>query len=148
MKEDDYPDVQRRVEVSLFVTVVSFRVWSGRGRRRVACVARMTSQGLELWWRRDEERSEECRVVELVEGWGQASDLLLGILPHPRPRRENFSPLVFIQEEKEQKEAWKVRKEENRATGQKQSYSNKNRVLTPRRGRASLTIWPHPTPNA
>ncbi|MED6128416.1 hypothetical protein PIB30_097624 [Stylosanthes scabra] len=38
-----------------------------------------------------------------------------------------------IRQEKEQKEAWKARKEENRATEQKQSYSNKNRVLTPRR---------------
>ncbi|MED6140331.1 hypothetical protein PIB30_092144, partial [Stylosanthes scabra] len=35
--------------------------------------------------------------------------------------------------EKEQKEALKARKEENRATGQKQSYSVKYRVLTPRR---------------
>ncbi|MED6152331.1 hypothetical protein PIB30_090906, partial [Stylosanthes scabra] len=35
--------------------------------------------------------------------------------------------------EKEQKEAWKERKEENRATGQKQSYSVNYRVLTPRR---------------
>ncbi|MED6171543.1 hypothetical protein PIB30_041693 [Stylosanthes scabra] len=35
--------------------------------------------------------------------------------------------------EKEQKEAWKARKEENRATGQKQSYSDSNRGLTPRR---------------
>ncbi|MED6162280.1 hypothetical protein PIB30_068934 [Stylosanthes scabra] len=35
--------------------------------------------------------------------------------------------------EKEQKEAWKARKEENRATGQKQSYSVNYRVLTPGR---------------
>ncbi|MED6224602.1 hypothetical protein PIB30_085693, partial [Stylosanthes scabra] len=35
--------------------------------------------------------------------------------------------------EKEQKEAWKARKVGNRATGQKQSYSDKYRVLTPRR---------------
>ncbi|MED6211701.1 hypothetical protein PIB30_076209 [Stylosanthes scabra] len=35
-------------------------------------------------------------------------------------------------QEKEQKEAWKERKEQNRATGQKQSYSNHNRGLTPR----------------
>ncbi|MED6223436.1 hypothetical protein PIB30_073929 [Stylosanthes scabra] len=36
-------------------------------------------------------------------------------------------------QEKEQKEAWKARKEENRATGQKQSYSVKFRELMPRR---------------
>ncbi|MED6224383.1 hypothetical protein PIB30_083415, partial [Stylosanthes scabra] len=34
--------------------------------------------------------------------------------------------------EKGQKEAWKARKEENRATGQKQSYSVNYRELTPR----------------
>ncbi|MED6128007.1 hypothetical protein PIB30_093490 [Stylosanthes scabra] len=34
--------------------------------------------------------------------------------------------------EKEQKEAWKARKEENRAIGKKQSYSVKFRELTPR----------------
>ncbi|MED6208666.1 hypothetical protein PIB30_047459 [Stylosanthes scabra] len=57
--------------------------------------------------------------------------------------------------EKEQKEAWKERKEENRATGQKQSYNNKNRVLTPwrhnpRLGMAELASYlsliQHPTP--
>ncbi|MED6128271.1 hypothetical protein PIB30_096059, partial [Stylosanthes scabra] len=37
-----------------------------------------------------------------------------------------------IRGEKEQKEAWKARKEKNRATGQKQSYSVKYRELTPR----------------
>ncbi|MED6221850.1 hypothetical protein PIB30_058664 [Stylosanthes scabra] len=36
-------------------------------------------------------------------------------------------------QEKEQKETWKARKEENRATGQKQSYSVKYRELMPRR---------------
>ncbi|MED6187503.1 hypothetical protein PIB30_077074 [Stylosanthes scabra] len=35
--------------------------------------------------------------------------------------------------EKEQKEAWKARKEKNRATGQKQSYNVNYRVLTPGR---------------
>ncbi|MED6197824.1 hypothetical protein PIB30_060396 [Stylosanthes scabra] len=36
-------------------------------------------------------------------------------------------------QEKEQKEAWKARKEEKQSYRAKQSYSNKNRVLTPRR---------------
>ncbi|MED6200993.1 hypothetical protein PIB30_090646, partial [Stylosanthes scabra] len=57
--------------------------------------------------------------------------------------------------EKEQKEAWKARKEENRATGQKQSYSVKYRVLTPRRHYPRLgvaepqglfSLIQHPTP--
>ncbi|MED6225252.1 hypothetical protein PIB30_091923 [Stylosanthes scabra] len=56
--------------------------------------------------------------------------------------------------EKEQKEAWKARKEENRATGQKQSYSDSNR-LTPRRHyprlgvaepQGSFALIQHPTP--
>ncbi|MED6200155.1 hypothetical protein PIB30_082431 [Stylosanthes scabra] len=42
--------------------------------------------------------------------------------------------------EKEQKEAWKARKEENRATGQKQSYSIKYRELTPRRQHQRLGV--------
>ncbi|MED6125417.1 hypothetical protein PIB30_068344 [Stylosanthes scabra] len=42
--------------------------------------------------------------------------------------------------EKEQKEAWKARKEENRATGQKQSYSVNYRVLMPRRHYPSLGV--------
>ncbi|MED6201650.1 hypothetical protein PIB30_097106 [Stylosanthes scabra] len=41
--------------------------------------------------------------------------------------------LILRIKEKEQKEAWKERKEQNRATGQKQSYSNQNRGLMPRR---------------
>ncbi|MED6222850.1 hypothetical protein PIB30_068440 [Stylosanthes scabra] len=57
--------------------------------------------------------------------------------------------------EKEQKEAWKARKEENRATGQKQSYSVKYRELTPRRHYPCLgvaepqglfALIQHPTP--
>ncbi|MED6114543.1 hypothetical protein PIB30_081249 [Stylosanthes scabra] len=57
--------------------------------------------------------------------------------------------------EKDQKEAWKARKEENRATGQKQSYSDKYRVLTPRRHYPHLgvaepqvlfSLIHHPTP--
>ncbi|MED6127651.1 hypothetical protein PIB30_090005 [Stylosanthes scabra] len=57
--------------------------------------------------------------------------------------------------EKEQKEAWKARKEENRATGQKQSYSVKYRKLTPRRHyprlgvtepQGSSGLIQHPTP--
>ncbi|MED6201655.1 hypothetical protein PIB30_097149 [Stylosanthes scabra] len=57
--------------------------------------------------------------------------------------------------EKEQKEAWKARKEENRATGQKQSYSVKYRELTPRRHyprlgvaepQGSFALIQHPTP--
>ncbi|MED6222592.1 hypothetical protein PIB30_065827 [Stylosanthes scabra] len=60
-----------------------------------------------------------------------------------------------LKKEKEQKEAWKARKEENRAIGQKQSYSNKNRVLKPGRhyprlGVAELAspfgLIQHPTP--
>ncbi|MED6140129.1 hypothetical protein PIB30_090135 [Stylosanthes scabra] len=38
-----------------------------------------------------------------------------------------------LKKKKEQKEAWKARKEENRAIGQKQSYSVNYKVLTPRR---------------
>ncbi|MED6127721.1 hypothetical protein PIB30_090819 [Stylosanthes scabra] len=41
--------------------------------------------------------------------------------------------LLTFKKEKEQKEAWKARKEQNRATRQKQSYSNHNRGLMPRR---------------
>ncbi|MED6187087.1 hypothetical protein PIB30_073016 [Stylosanthes scabra] len=41
--------------------------------------------------------------------------------------------LILRIKEKEQKEAWEARKEENRAIGQKQSYSVNYRVLTPRR---------------
>ncbi|MED6124873.1 hypothetical protein PIB30_063068 [Stylosanthes scabra] len=57
--------------------------------------------------------------------------------------------------EKEQKEAWKARKEENKATGQKQSYSVKFRELTPRRHyprlgvaepHGSSGLIQHPTP--
>ncbi|MED6164564.1 hypothetical protein PIB30_091311, partial [Stylosanthes scabra] len=57
--------------------------------------------------------------------------------------------------EKEQKEAWKARKEENRATGQKWSYSVKFRELTPRRHYLRLSVAEpqgssgliqHPTP--
>ncbi|MED6153511.1 hypothetical protein PIB30_102651, partial [Stylosanthes scabra] len=57
--------------------------------------------------------------------------------------------------EKVQKEAWKARKEQNRATGQKQSYSDHNRRLMPRRhyphlGVAELASYlrliQHPTP--
>ncbi|MED6201885.1 hypothetical protein PIB30_099572 [Stylosanthes scabra] len=57
--------------------------------------------------------------------------------------------------EKEQKEAWKARKEENRATWQKQSYSVKYRELTPRRHyphlgvaepQGSSCLIQHPTP--
>ncbi|MED6210957.1 hypothetical protein PIB30_069015 [Stylosanthes scabra] len=48
--------------------------------------------------------------------------------------------------EKEQKEAWKARKEENRATGQKQSYSVKYRVLTPRRHYTRLGVTEPPSP--
>ncbi|MED6225629.1 hypothetical protein PIB30_095464, partial [Stylosanthes scabra] len=57
--------------------------------------------------------------------------------------------------EKEQKEAWKARKEENRATGQKQSYIVKYRELTPRRHYPRLGVAEpqgpfgliqHPTP--
>ncbi|MED6210108.1 hypothetical protein PIB30_060996 [Stylosanthes scabra] len=60
--------------------------------------------------------------------------------------------LVF---EKERKEAWKARKEENRATGQNQSYSVKYRVLRPRRHYPRLgvakpqglfSLIHHPTP--
>ncbi|MED6213336.1 hypothetical protein PIB30_092123 [Stylosanthes scabra] len=45
-----------------------------------------------------------------------------------------------------QKDAWKARKEENRATGQKQSYSNKNRGLTPRRHYPRLGVAKPPSP--
>ncbi|MED6212684.1 hypothetical protein PIB30_085945 [Stylosanthes scabra] len=57
--------------------------------------------------------------------------------------------------EKEQKEAWKARKEENKATGQKQSYSVKYRELPPRRHyprlgvaepQGSSGLIQHPTP--
>ncbi|MED6128877.1 hypothetical protein PIB30_102358 [Stylosanthes scabra] len=48
--------------------------------------------------------------------------------------------------EKEQKEASKARKEENRATGQKQSYSSKNRGLTPRRHYPHLGMAEPPSP--
>ncbi|MED6127710.1 hypothetical protein PIB30_090690 [Stylosanthes scabra] len=57
--------------------------------------------------------------------------------------------------EKEQKEAWKASKEENRATGQKQSYSDSNRGLTPRRHypclgmtepQVLISLIQHPTP--
>ncbi|MED6113513.1 hypothetical protein PIB30_071494 [Stylosanthes scabra] len=57
--------------------------------------------------------------------------------------------------EKEQKEAWKAKDEENRATRQKQSYSDKYRVLTPRRHYPRLgvaepqvlfSLIHHPTP--
>ncbi|MED6126787.1 hypothetical protein PIB30_081918 [Stylosanthes scabra] len=57
--------------------------------------------------------------------------------------------------EKEQKEACKARKEENRATGKKQSYSVKYRELTPRRHytrlgvaepQGSFTLIQHPMP--
>ncbi|MED6116245.1 hypothetical protein PIB30_098255, partial [Stylosanthes scabra] len=63
--------------------------------------------------------------------------------------------LTFVDRKKEQKEAWKARKEENRATGQKQSYSDKYRVLTPRRHYSRLgvaepqvlfSLIHHPTP--
>ncbi|MED6224772.1 hypothetical protein PIB30_087391 [Stylosanthes scabra] len=61
----------------------------------------------------------------------------------------------IVSKEKEQKEAWKARKEENRATGQKQSYSVKYRELTPRRHyprlgvaepQGSFALIQHPTP--
>ncbi|MED6214746.1 hypothetical protein PIB30_106302, partial [Stylosanthes scabra] len=57
--------------------------------------------------------------------------------------------------EREQKEAWKARKEENRATGQKRSYNVNYRVLTPRRHYPCLGVAmpqelfgliQHPTP--
>ncbi|MED6213689.1 hypothetical protein PIB30_095730 [Stylosanthes scabra] len=57
--------------------------------------------------------------------------------------------------EKEQKEAWNARKEENRATGQKQSYSVKYRELMPRHHYPRLSVAEpqgsscliqHPTP--
>ncbi|MED6211504.1 hypothetical protein PIB30_074364, partial [Stylosanthes scabra] len=48
--------------------------------------------------------------------------------------------------EKEQKEAWKARKEENRAIGQKQSYSDSNRGLTPRRHYPRLGVAEPPSP--
>ncbi|MED6214152.1 hypothetical protein PIB30_100170 [Stylosanthes scabra] len=52
--------------------------------------------------------------------------------------------LILRIKEKEQKEAWKARKEENRAIGQKQNYSDKYRVLihhpTPRRDARRLGV--------
>ncbi|MED6150720.1 hypothetical protein PIB30_075183, partial [Stylosanthes scabra] len=48
--------------------------------------------------------------------------------------------------EKEQKEAWKARKEENRITGQKQSYSDSNRGLTPKRDNPRLGVAEPPSP--
>ncbi|MED6160166.1 hypothetical protein PIB30_048778 [Stylosanthes scabra] len=63
--------------------------------------------------------------------------------------------LILRIKEKEQKEAWKARKEENRAIGQKQSYSYSNRGLTtrhhyPRLGVAEpqvlFNLIQHPTP--
>ncbi|MED6126613.1 hypothetical protein PIB30_080096 [Stylosanthes scabra] len=63
--------------------------------------------------------------------------------------------LRCLRKEKEQKEAWKARNEQNTATGQKQSHSNQNRGLTPRRhyprlGVAELASYlsliQHPTP--
>ncbi|MED6200934.1 hypothetical protein PIB30_090104 [Stylosanthes scabra] len=63
--------------------------------------------------------------------------------------------LLRDKQEKEQKEAWKARKEENRATGQKQSHSVNYRVLMPRRHYPRLGVAEqqglygliqHPTP--
>ncbi|MED6213831.1 hypothetical protein PIB30_097239 [Stylosanthes scabra] len=67
--------------------------------------------------------------------------------------------LILRIKEKEQKEAWKARKEENRATGEKQSYSVNYRVLTPRchyprlgmakpQGLFGLTQYPTPRRDA
>ncbi|MED6186175.1 hypothetical protein PIB30_064253 [Stylosanthes scabra] len=67
--------------------------------------------------------------------------------------------LILRIKEKKQKEAWKARKEENRAIGKKQSYSEKYRVLTPRchyphldmaelQGLFSLIHHPTPTRDA
>ncbi|MED6177170.1 hypothetical protein PIB30_095461 [Stylosanthes scabra] len=71
------------------------------------------------------------------------------------PRHDFLVAVLSKFHEKEQKEAWKARKEENRATGQKQSYSDKYRVLTPRRHYPRLGVAEpqvlfrlihHPTP--
>ncbi|MED6138865.1 hypothetical protein PIB30_078495 [Stylosanthes scabra] len=74
-------------------------------------------------------------VWELVEGDSEV------------PRREVTR--LGVGEEKEQKEDWKARKEENRATVSITECSLLgDTVVAPRRGRATRTIWPHPTPNA
>ncbi|MED6139460.1 hypothetical protein PIB30_084091 [Stylosanthes scabra] len=101
----------------------------------------------------------------------QANPNLVEIPPHKIPnflhsnvankKDPYFGALKFdlqqgeSSQDKEQKEAWKARKEENRATGQKQSYSVKFRELTPRRyyprlgvakPHGSSGLIKHPTP--
>ncbi|MED6114291.1 hypothetical protein PIB30_078933 [Stylosanthes scabra] len=77
----------------------------------------------------------------------QANPNLVEIPPHKIPdflhsnAANKKDPYIG---EKEQKEAWKARKEESRATGQKQSYSVKYRGVAEPQGLFSLIH--HPTP--
>ncbi|MED6164093.1 hypothetical protein PIB30_086405 [Stylosanthes scabra] len=98
----------------------------------------ITMANLNIHWNREEEmRQERMRYEKVLEeattqkAKEQNKDKARGI-------EEDYDDEETEDDggewwEKDQKEAWKARKEENRATGQKQSYSNKNRVLTPRR---------------